>query len=140
MKIFLALHFYTTYLFAIHKIFYCKNAQSHKFTKILTLKIFRLFRGIIFSRNGIWVITDYSTSFVCIYDSKDELVKMIGSPGMKNDQLCLFGITFDDNNDLYVVDGHNSRIQKFDLQGNYVFQLAEKLRNALDIIIQSISH
>ena len=87
-----------------------------------------------------WAITDHSTNFVYIYDSKDELVKMIGSPGMKNDQLCLFGITFDDN-DLYVVDGRNSRIQKFDLQGNYVFQLAERnSENALDIIIQSICH
>ena len=95
--------------------------------------------GITFSRNGKWAITDYSTSFVYIYDSKDELVKMIGSPGMKNDQFeCPFGIAFDDNNHLYVVDSGNSRIQKFDLKGNYLFQFgAEKLRNARDITIHN---
>ena len=95
--------------------------------------------GIAFSKDGMWAITDYSNSFVYIYDSKDELVKMIGSPGMKNDQFeCPFGVAFDNNNDLYVVDGGNSRIQKFDLWGNYLFQFgAKKLRNARDITIHN---
>ena len=95
--------------------------------------------GVAFGKDGMWAITDYSTSFVYIYDSKDELVKMIGSPGMKNDQFeCPFGIAFDDNNDLYIVDGGNSRIQKFDLHGTYLFQFgAEKLRNARDITLHN---
>ena len=94
--------------------------------------------GIAFGKDGMWAVTDYSTSFVYIYDSKDELVKMIGSPGMKNDQLeCPSGIAFDDNN-LYVVDGGNNRIQKIDLQGNYLFHFGtEKLRNACDITIHN---
>ena len=93
--------------------------------------------GIAFNKDGMWAVTDYSNSFVYIYDSKDELVKMIGSPGMKNDQFeCPFGIAFDDSNHLYVVDGGNSRIQKFDLQGNYLFQFGrEKLINARDLTV-----
>ena len=39
--------------------------------------------GISFGKDGIWAVTDYSTSFVYIYDSKNELVKMIGSPGKR---------------------------------------------------------
>ena len=95
--------------------------------------------GVSISRDGMWAITDYSNSFVYIYDSKDELVKMIGSPGMRNDQFeCPFGIAFDDSNNLYVVDGGNSRIQKFDLQGNYLFQFGqEKLKNARGITVHN---
>ena len=95
--------------------------------------------GISFGSNGIWAVTDYSTSFVYIYDSEDELIKMIGSPGRREDQFeCPFGVAFDDNNNLYVVDGGNSRIQKFDLQGNYLSQFGqEKFRNARGITIHN---
>ena len=95
--------------------------------------------GISFGRGGIWAVTDYSTSFVYIYDSKDELVKMIGSPGRREDQFeCPFGVAFDDNNNLYVVDGGNSRIQKFDLQGNYLSQFGQdKLINARGVTIHN---
>ena len=93
--------------------------------------------GISFSRDGIWAVTDYSNSFVYIYDNKDELVKMIGSPGEKEDQFeCPFGVAFDNNNNLYVVDGGNSRIQKFNLLGNFLCQFGgEKLRNARGITV-----
>ena len=95
--------------------------------------------GISFGKDGIWAVTDYSTSFVYIYNGKDELIKMIGSPGVREDQFeCPFGVAFDDNNNLYVVDGGNSRIQKFDLQGNYLFQFGrEKLTNARGITIHN---
>ena len=97
--------------------------------------------GIAFGKDGMWAVTDYSTSFVYIYDSKDELVRMIGSPGKKNDQFeSPMGIAFDDNNNLYVVDNQNlnSRIQKFDLQGNYLLRLGEEnLRNARGITIHN---
>ena len=93
--------------------------------------------GISFSRDGMWAVTDYSTSFTYIYDSKDELVKMIGSPGKKEDQFgCPFGVAFDSNNNLYVVDGGNSRIQKFDIEGKCLCQFGEeKLRNARGITV-----
>ena len=95
--------------------------------------------GISFGRDGMWAVTDYSTSFIYIYDGKDELVKMIGSPGRREDQFeCPFGVAFDNSNNLYVVDGGNSRIQKFDLQGNYLFHFGqEKLRNARGITVHN---
>ena len=95
--------------------------------------------GISFGRDGMWAVTDYSTSFVYIYDGKDELVKMIGSPGRREDQFeCPLGVAFDDSNDLYVVDGGNNRIQKFDLQGKYLFHFGqEKLGNARGITVHN---
>ena len=95
--------------------------------------------GISFSRDGMWAVTDYSTSFVYIYNRQDELVKMIGSPGTEYDQFeCPCGVAFDNSNNLYVVDGGNSRIQKFDLQGKHLLQFGkEKLRNARGITIHN---
>ena len=93
--------------------------------------------GISFGTGGMWAVTDYSKSLVYIYNSKDEPVKMIGSPGKNKDQFeCPFGIAFDDSNNLYVVDGGNKRIQKFDLEGNFLCQFGgEKLRNARGITV-----
>lgn len=92
-----------------------------------------------FSRDGTWAVTHCSTSFIHIYDKKDEQVKMFGCPGVKNDQLeCPSGVAFDEKNNLYVVDSGNSRIQKYDLRGSCLFQFGqEKLKNVRGITVHS---
>ena len=93
--------------------------------------------GISFSTGGMWAVVDYSKSLVYIYNSKDEPVKTIGSSGKNNGQFeCPFGVAFDSSNNLYVVDGGNKRIQKFDLEGKFLCQFGEeKLRNARGITV-----
>ena len=62
-----------------------------------------------------------------MFDSQDKLIKRFGGQGSKNGQFeypC--DVAFDDNNDLYVTDSHNHRVQKFDTHGNYLLQFGGK--------------
>ena len=76
--------------------------------------------GIAFSKNGMWAIVDYSKHCVYIFDEEDQLIHTFGS---QEQFISPIGIAFDDNNHLYVTDRGFKSIKKFDLKGNYLFQL-----------------
>ena len=84
-------------------------------------------------RHGIWAVTDHSSHCVYLFSNMHNqgryfrILKKLGSHGNADGQLqnpC--GIVFDDNNNLFVVDGNNHRVQKFDIRGNYLLQFGSK--------------
>ena len=94
--------------------------------------------GIAFSQNGMWAVTDASKHRVYVFDQQDKLVLKIG---IKQDKPVLkigsrrisighfcspYGVAFDADNNLYVVDGGNHRVQKFDVTGEYILQFGSK--------------
>ena len=84
-------------------------------------------RGIACSHNGMWAVADWSKNCVHIFDSQDRLIKRLGSRGNRSGQfICPFDVAFDDNNELYVTDSHNHRVQKFETHGNYLLQFGGK--------------
>lgn len=79
--------------------------------------------GIACSNNGTWAVADWIKNCVHVFDSQDRLFCRFGSRGNKNGQFefpC--DVAFDDNNELYVTDSHNHRVQKFNTHGNYILQ------------------
>ena len=88
-------------------------------------------------RYGVWAVTDHHNH--CVYllnrhtpqhkNYKDEyqMLKKLGGQGNDDGQFQNpRGVAFDSNNNLYVVDGNNHRIQKFDMTGNYLLQFGNK--------------
>ena len=70
---------------------------------------------------------------MCIFDDKDELLRKFGSEGSNKDQfISPRGIAFDNHNHLYVVDTGNYRIQKFDINGNYLLQFGSYAEVVMD--------
>ena len=60
-----------------------------------------------------WAVADWINNCVHVFDSQDKPIKKIGSQGNGNGQFeypC--DVAFDDNNELYVTDSHNHRVQK----------------------------
>ena len=83
--------------------------------------------GIVFSKDGMWVVTDYSNHCVWIFDKEDQLVRKFGSGGTGNGEFCSpHGIVFHANSYLYVTDYGNHRVQKFDINGTYLLQFGTK--------------
>ena len=67
---------------------------------------------------------------MCIFDDKDQLVRKFGSNGSNNGQFSSpRGVAFDSHNHLYVVESGNHRVQKFDINGNYLMQFGSKGAN-----------
>ena len=84
-------------------------------------------RGIACSNNGMWAVADWSKNCVHVFDSQDRLINRLGSRGNKSGHFkypC--DVAFDDNNELYVTDSCNHRVQKFDTHGNYLLQFGGK--------------
>jgi len=60
---------------------------------------------------------------VYVFDDQDQLVRKIGRGGKNEGQFnCPRGVAFDKGNHLHVVDSDNHRVQKFDIDGNYLLQ------------------
>jgi len=75
------------------------------------------------SKNGIWGVADNSNHCIYVFDTRDRLIRRFGSHGKDKGQLnSPHGITFDNDNNLYVADSSNHRVQKFDISGNYLMQ------------------
>ena len=73
-----------------------------------------------------WAVVDWINNCVHVFDSEDKPFKKFGSRGSSNRQFeypC--DVAFDDNNELYVTDSHNHRVQKFDHHGNYTYYSLE---------------
>ena len=80
--------------------------------------------GIVFGKNGIWAVADWSNDCVYIFDGEDQLVRKFGSCGSGNG--CPAGVAFDSHDHLYVVDFNNHRVQKFTTDGKYLLQFGSK--------------
>jgi len=79
--------------------------------------------GIGFSRNstGTWAVADRTNHCVYLYDGEDQLVRKIGSRGYNSSRFDYpKGVTFDDEDHLYITDNH--RVQKFTIDGDYLLQ------------------
>lgn len=82
--------------------------------------------GLAFSRNSIWAVAYHSKQCICIFDHEDKLIKKFGQLGSKNGEFrSPHGIAFDDDNHLYVADFSNHRVQKFDIDGNYLSEFGK---------------
>ena len=90
--------------------------------------------GIGIGRYGVWAVTDHHNHCVYLLNShtpqhtdKYQMLKKLGGQGNDDGQFQNpRGVAFDSNNNLYVVDGNNHRIQKFDMTGNYLLQFGNK--------------
>ena len=82
--------------------------------------------GIGFSRNGKWAVADCTSHCVYLYDGEDHLVRKIGTRGYNSGQFDgLTGVTFDDDDHLYITDDY--RIQKFTIDGDYLLQIGKTI-------------
>ena len=82
--------------------------------------------AIAFGRDGVWAVTN---NYQCVYifDSQDQLVRKFGSYGKGNGQLSSpYGLAFDVNNHLYVSEHGNHRVQKFNINGEYLLQFGHQ--------------
>ena len=74
-------------------------------------------------RDGVWAVTDDNYHCVYIFDDQDQLIRKFGSNGSDNGQFSNpRGLAFDANNDLYVSDHSNNRVQKFNMNSEYLLQ------------------
>ena len=91
--------------------------------------------AIAIGRHGIWAVADHYNHCVYLFSNmknqetyyQKTILKKLGSHGTADGQFqnpC--GVVFDNNNNLFVVDGNNHRIQKFDIGGKYLFQFGSK--------------
>jgi len=79
--------------------------------------------GIGFSYNGKWAVAETFNDCVYLYDGEDQLVMKIGSRGFNSIQFHFpIGVTFDDENHLYITDSH--RVQKFTIDGDYLLRFS----------------
>ena len=78
--------------------------------------------GIAFGKYGVWAVADYSSHCVNIFNREDQLVRKFGQRGSSKGEFKFpKGVTFDDNNHLYVADS-SCRVQKFDVDGSYLLR------------------
>ena len=82
--------------------------------------------GIAFGTN-MWAVTDDTKSCVYIFDSQNCLAHKFGEQGSKDGKFNRpFGVAFDSNDHLYVVDGGNHRVQKFSISGKQILQFGSR--------------
>jgi len=82
--------------------------------------------GLAFSRNGMWAVAYRSNNCICIFDHEDKLVNKFGKSGINGGEFrSPHGIAFDDDDNLYVADYSNHRVQKFDINGKYLSEFGK---------------
>ena len=83
--------------------------------------------AIAYGRDGVWAVTDDSYQCVYIFDGQEQLVRKFGSNGIGNGQFSNpRGLAFDANNNLYVSEWSNHRVQKFNINGEYLQQFGHQ--------------
>eukprot|EP00002_Diphylleia_rotans_P035645 TRINITY_DN779_c0_g1_i1.p1 TRINITY_DN779_c0_g1~~TRINITY_DN779_c0_g1_i1.p1 ORF type:complete len:440 (-),score=110.96 TRINITY_DN779_c0_g1_i1:82-1401(-) len=84
-------------------------------------------RGIAVSYDGRIAVADYSSSSVVIMTEDYQPVKVLGKKDSSGGNFSSpYHVCFDTQNNLYVADSGNRRIQKFDEQGNFVCSFGGK--------------
>jgi len=84
--------------------------------------------GIAFSTNGLWALADCSNHCVFLFDAQDKLVRKFGRKGEGHNEFQYpEGVAFDKNDNLYVVDNSNSRVQKFSCDGTNIAHFGDKV-------------
>ena len=86
-------------------------------------------RGIAFAKNdtGMWAVTDNTNCCVYIFNSENRLVRQFGEQGRGRGKFNRpFGVAFDSNDCLYVVDGGIHKVQKFGINGKFLLQFGNK--------------
>ena len=74
-----------------------------------------------------WAVTNNTNHCVYIFNSQDQLVCTFGQEGNRKSEFNKpFGLAFDGNDYLYVVDSGNHRVQKFDITGKYLLEFGTK--------------
>ncbi len=77
-------------------------------------------RGCLFLNDGRIILARSEDNKISILNSNKEIIKEWGEFGTDDGQFYYFRqICIDDEQNLYVVDHNNDRIQKFDLEGNF---------------------
>ena len=82
--------------------------------------------GVAFAKNGMWAVADQLNNCVHVFQEDGQFLWKFGSHGSGKGQLdgpC--DIAFDADNNLYVTDCNNHRVQKFDIGGNYILQFGQ---------------
>jgi len=89
-------------------------------------------RAIAFLNNGNTVVTrTQSSSYVKIIDKQKNVLKEWGTYGTGDSQfLNIEQITVDDEQNIYVVDGSNNFVKKFDQNGNFLLKFAAATRTS----------
>ncbi|XP_065920275.1 tripartite motif-containing protein 2-like [Dysidea avara] len=81
-------------------------------------------RGVAFSHNHHWAVTDTTNHCVYIFNEQDQLVRKFGSHGNNKGQFeDPYGLCFDSYDNLYVADVGNNRVQKFNFFGEHYIDL-----------------
>jgi len=79
--------------------------------------------AIAFGKDGIWAVTDCTYQRVYVFDGQDKLIRKFDSDVKFNGQFSnAFGLAFDADNHLYVSEYNNHIVQKFAINGVYLFQ------------------
>ena len=82
--------------------------------------------GIAFSRNGICAVSGYLYHCIGMLNSQHELIRKVGSDGNAAGHFTNpRGVAFDANNNFYVADNLNHRVQKFDTSGGFLLQFGK---------------
>ena len=80
--------------------------------------------------NNVIAVSDWGSDQVKKYSLQGELLSVIGSHGDKNGQFNQpKGLAFNNGNLLYVVDGHNHRVQVFQQDDTFAFSFGNKGKN-----------
>lgn len=113
-----------------------ENGKVQKFDK--TGKFLELFfagirsaRGLAFLKNGNAVVTQLTLSdnYVKIIDKQKNVVASWGSFGTGNGKFQnIEGITVDDDQNIYIVDGINNVVQKFDQTGKFLLKFTATIQ------------
>ena len=77
--------------------------------------------GVAFGKDGAWAVADCNEDCVYIFDGEDQLVRKFGSNGRGSGKFAYpHGLAFDANNHLYVSEFSNHRIQKVNINGEFL--------------------
>ena len=81
--------------------------------------------GVAFGRDGVWAVADSYAGYVYIFDGEDELVRKFSScgKGRPNEEFPYpHGLAFDAENHLYVSEFNGHRIDKVNINGEFLLQ------------------
>ena len=85
--------------------------------------------GVAVAKNdtGLWAVTDNTNHCVYIFNSQNKVVCEFGKEGRGEGEFNRpFGLAFDSNDHLYVVDGGIHRVQKFDTTGKLLLEFGKE--------------